>query len=255
MMSYSLYWLVELVAPTATRRYFLQDLGGSASIPTETSRAFGGKHVQQWYLRSCCMLSIETCLQCSIPGISEWVLVVVEFPLFNAVNRSSRLYCHMTLLHCACLNRLAVLLFGDLWSMITKLQSKSGTKRLLSCLTIGCRIRQLDAGTLMKSMARVSSWQSSPRLPIAASRFKSQLAHLQQQFHGEPGMKAIATRWFLMQIQMSSPLPLALTCGPSLQVAVLSFWDLEFECYHVITHSSIGKIGDSFKRFQVFLGC
>lgn len=159
----------------------------------------------------------------------------------------------MTLLHYACLNRFAVLLveiFG-----ITKLQSKSGTKRILSCLTIGCRIGQLDAGTLMKSMARVSSWQSSPRLPIAASRFKSQLAHLQQQFHGEPGMKAIATRWFLLQIQMSSPLPLALTCGPSLQVAVLSFWDLEFECYHVITHSAIGKIGDSFKRFQVFLGC
>ena len=57
---------VELVAPTA-RRYFLQDLGGSTSIPTETSRAFGGKHVQQWYLRSCCMLSTETCLQFSIP--------------------------------------------------------------------------------------------------------------------------------------------------------------------------------------------
>ena len=227
MMSYSLYWLVELVAPTATRRYFLQDLGGSASIPTETSRAFGGKHVQQWYLRSCCMLSTETCLQCSIPwdkrmsarhsGVSFGCSM-----LFTEVLSVVLSYDPPSLLY-ACLNRFAVLLFGDLWSMITKLQSKSGTKRILSCLTIGCRIRQLDAGTLMKSMARVSSWQSSPRLPIAASRFKSQLAHLQQQFHGEPGMKAIATRWFLLQIQMSSPLPLALTCGPSLQVAVLSF--------------------------------
>ena len=220
MMSYSLYW--PRLLPGGTFYKTWEEVPASQRKPA-------GPLVESMF--SSGTLDPAACfrlrLACNVqfPEISEWVLDIVEFPLAVQCcsQRSSRLYCHMTLLHYACLNRFAVLLFGDLWSMITKLQSKSGTKRILSCLTIGCRIRQLDAGTLMKSMARVSSWQSSPRLPIAASRFKSQLAHLQQQFHGEPGMKAIATRWFLLQIQMSSPLPLALTCGPSLQVAVLSF--------------------------------